>query len=369
MKLLSSATALPAVAAASAWSGSLYVDEAPQSLRPYVLPKLAGQAVSVGSQVYRFAVTGNSSDGAFTLMNTASPDSTSLGVLPHIHKAHYENFYCSKGSFQVWAKKNGTEQGRVMTQGDYAAVPHNTIHTFQVTDPDSVITGVIQPGGFEELFVFLGESYSSSTGSPFVPSSSNNSAGAGSSSSLISALESFDVYSELEYSPRRDLVNGTAPATDTWHNGPNALGVDGYTPNFIAKNRGPKYLNTENAYKIVTPLVTGKQSGDNFTMGTITMSPLLNNMTAPIGNLSQHIAFQMEEGALDVTIGMESAKLIQGDVVFIPAGTPFKYSTVVPFTKFLYVSAGADGLDHELLSKSIPWGYTSYPTYAGFKAS
>lgn len=63
----------------------------------------------MGSQVYRFPVTGPSSGYAFKLMSTNAPASGSLGVLPHIHQAHYENFFNFKGRFQLWAQKDKNE--------------------------------------------------------------------------------------------------------------------------------------------------------------------------------------------------------------------------------------------------------------------
>lgn len=129
----------------------LYVENAPDHLRPYVIPHYANShAVSVGSQVYRFMVTGPSSDYAFTLMSTSAPASMDLGVLPHIHQRHYENFYNLKGRFQLWADKGDSgQQARLLTQGDYGSVPRNTTHTFQVLDPDTEMVGAIVPGGFE----------------------------------------------------------------------------------------------------------------------------------------------------------------------------------------------------------------------------
>ncbi|KAJ3952641.1 hypothetical protein N0V92_010909 [Colletotrichum tropicale] len=369
------AAGLPLVAAApqgpfakaNSTSKDLVLDQAPNTSQPYVLRKGAGRAVSVGDQVYRFSVTGNASAGAFTLMQTNAPGSTELGVLPHIHKAHYENFYCSKGQFQLWAKTNSSgEQARLLTPGDYGAVPHNTIHTFQITDPDTQLTGVIQPGGFEELFVAIANSeFNSSTGSEFVPATSNSSAG--SNPDLISALEAFDVYAQLDYSPRRDLVNGTAGGASTWHTAANELAADAVTPNFIAKNRGPKYLNADGGiYHLIVPFATGNQTAGNFTMGTATISPLLSNQTATEANLKQPVAFQLEEGALVVGVeGYDPVTLIQGDVVFVPASTPFTYYASAAFTKFLYVSGGGDGFDYELLQNAIPWEYATYPIYAG----
>jgi hypothetical protein len=68
---------------------------------------------------------------------------------------HYENFFNYKGHFQLWTEKDGDEQAHLLTAGDYGAVPHNTTHTFQILDPDTEMVGVIQPGGFECVVLFL----------------------------------------------------------------------------------------------------------------------------------------------------------------------------------------------------------------------
>ncbi|TDZ38439.1 Quercetin 2,3-dioxygenase [Colletotrichum spinosum] len=374
MRLLATlSAALPLVAAApqglaNRTGKELFVSQAPLTSHPYALRKGDGRAVAVGNQIYRFSVTGNASAGAFTLMQTNAPDSSDLGVLPHIHKAHYENFYCSKGSIQLWAKTNASaEQARLLTPGDYGAVPHNTVHTFQITDPDTQLTGVIQPGGFEELFIAIANSeFNSSTGAEFVPAAINGSSG--SDPALISALEAFDVYAQLDFSPRRDLVNGSAGGPATWHTAANELAKDNVTPNFIAKNRGPKFLNAEHGvYHLVAPFATADQTAGNFSMGTATLSPPLANQTATEATPTQPLAFQLEEGALVVVVdGYDAVTLIQGDVIFVPAGTRFSYSAAAGFTKFLYVSGGGDGWDYQLLQKAVAWDFATYPTYAGF---
>lgn len=135
----------------------LYLENAPSSPRPYIIPHYANShAVTIGSQLYRFTVTGPSSGNAFTLMSTNAPSSPSLGVLPHIHQKHYENFFSFKGRFQLWAQKDQRgqreqreQQARLLTQGDYGSVSRNTTHTFQILDPDTEMVGVVVPGGFE----------------------------------------------------------------------------------------------------------------------------------------------------------------------------------------------------------------------------
>lgn len=64
--------------------GDLIVTKVPDHVRPYIVRAYTLDGYRVGSQVYRFPVTGPSSDYAFTLISTAAPASTSLGVLPHV---------------------------------------------------------------------------------------------------------------------------------------------------------------------------------------------------------------------------------------------------------------------------------------------
>lgn len=64
--------------------GDLIVTKVPDHVRPYIVRAYALDGYRVGAQVYRFPVTGPSSDYAFTLISTAAPASTSLGVLPHV---------------------------------------------------------------------------------------------------------------------------------------------------------------------------------------------------------------------------------------------------------------------------------------------
>jgi len=145
------AVAASALPAAQALKSSIWLDEVSTYVRPYAIQHNSAGSCVVGQQIYRFPVTGPSSDDAFTLISTNAPGSDSFGVLPHIHQVHYENFFNFRGRFQLWTDKYGSQETRVLTQGDYGAVPHNITHTFQILDPDTEMVGVIQPGGFEYI--------------------------------------------------------------------------------------------------------------------------------------------------------------------------------------------------------------------------
>ncbi|KAE9367091.1 RmlC-like cupin, partial [Stipitochalara longipes BDJ] len=340
-------------------SSSIWVTEVPTYVRPYAIAHYMAGGCVIGAQVYRFPVTGSSSDYAFSLISTNAPGSTSLGVLPHIHEVHYENFFNYRGRFQLWTDKYNNENTRVLGPGDYGAVPHNTTHTFQILDPDTEMVGVIQPGGFEDLFYALSSAnYSSSTLSPYNPSANDSSSSP--PASVISSLQSFDVYAQLQYNPRRDAVNGTAPANTTWHNGANALATDAYTPYFVANDYGPKYLNsaTQSFYQVIQPLVTPTQSAGNFTMSTITIAKGSTNSTT---SHPGHTAFEILEGQLMVRMEGEVLSLLQGDVVFIPGNTTYGYWSEVAYTKFLHVGAGAKGLDTALIAEGEDWDSPVWP--------
>ncbi|KAH8883441.1 quercetin 2,3-dioxygenase [Thozetella sp. PMI_491] len=342
----------------------LYVDEAPDYVRPYVIEHYKNShAVTIDSQLYRFMVTGPSSGNAFSLLSTNSPSSDSLGVLPHIHQTHYENFFNFKGRFQLWGQKEDREQqARVIGPGDYGSVPRNTTHTFQILDPDTEMVGVIVPGGFEELFYALGTNFSSGIDTPYVPASASNGSSAGPNSTVSSALENFDVYAQLEFTPRRDIINGSAPTEAMWHTGANELG-DAGEPYFIANGYGPKYLSSDHSYQIVQPLVTPEQAQDlSYSLSTISISRPISNDTTPTYQLEGASAFEVLEGQLTIKIDdYDDISLIGGDVAFIPANVTFSYWSRVAFTKVLFIGTGSTSLDTQLVRAGELWDYLAFP--------
>jgi len=175
-------------------SSLLWLTIAPQSPRPYIIPKLAGP-----TSFNHFPVTGNSSGGAFTLLTTDSPGTLptlpAMGVFPHLHRTYHENFYCTKGRVGLWAATNATgDNARMLTAGDYGAVPQNTTHTFQLLEPDTMLTGVIAPGGFEKLFFHLGPMAYRAIMTPPTPSLSRTVVGTdGVLSTPLDGLEEYDV--------------------------------------------------------------------------------------------------------------------------------------------------------------------------------
>jgi hypothetical protein len=129
---------------------SLFVDDTPTFVRPYVIPHLVGHVVAAGRSANRFPITAASSGGAFTLLTTNAGRSETIRVPIHSHKRGYENFFCFKGALQLWlATSNETQRVRVLEPGDLGASPPTRIHAFQTLRPDTELFGVTFPGGLE----------------------------------------------------------------------------------------------------------------------------------------------------------------------------------------------------------------------------
>ncbi|KAG8424540.1 hypothetical protein J3458_001320 [Metarhizium acridum] len=337
---------------------SIIVHEAPQTVRPYVMPKYKGRAVLLSkTEVVRFAITANSSDGAFSMIQHNGKLSGYAAARFHTHRNVHEHVYCARGRVELWGQKNTTDsiqEARVATLGDYGNFPIGSIHTFQLVDPDTQMTHIFHPAGFEHLFDFysLGDFDSSAVGSPYVPHVEDEPRFGPLTPELEAELASVRLV--------HDRLN--------WHNGPNDLPTTYGEPYFVAKDHGKKFLNTENGYKVIQPL-TNEATEKNFTIGTVIMSQKLNNESLTVTTLPHHFALQMEDGQLILKVeGYESTAMLHGDVAFIPAGTRFTYHAAVPFTKFLYMNNGYKGLDYQLLENAVPWELPAYPPYAGFKA-
>ncbi|KAK7224145.1 hypothetical protein V2G26_012148 [Clonostachys chloroleuca] len=159
---------------------SIIVMEAPDHVRPYVLPKFRGKATKLAeTQVIRYSITNNSSGGAFALLQHTGNVRGYTSARPHRHHEVQEHFYCSRGRVQLWGMKdeaNASHEARVATVGDYGSIPPYGIHTFQLTDPDSSLTHVFHPAGFEHLFEVFSSGDFDTTGisSSFVPAENDN---------------------------------------------------------------------------------------------------------------------------------------------------------------------------------------------------
>lgn len=242
----------------------------------------------------------------------------------------------------------------MLGQGDFSAVPRNTIHTFQILEPDTEMVGIIQPRGFQyETFSFAfflfdigiqannenrrlffarsSSNYSSRILFPYDPPTPDTPQSIP-SANVTSPLQIFDVYAQLDSVSRNDTVNGTAPASTIWRDGNNTFGEPN-TAYYVAKDHGPKYLNSRTGEnQIVRPLVTPVQLGGNFTLSILSMRK--TNVTGAMITFPGRAAFEVLEGMSSVTLAAQTVDPLQGDVIFIRGNTSFAYGSKVTFTKF-----------------------------------
>jgi quercetin dioxygenase-like cupin family protein len=328
---------------------SIVVQTAPSYVRPYILRNLYGEALQLGDDVFRILASNASTGGAFTLLGTNGQ--INQAVPTHYHTHFYETFFCFKGRVRLWVG----DEARELLPGDFGAVPHNQIHSYQFLEPDTQLTGFLQPGGFEALFKNISTPYTSKTGAPFPPDQPLPFP----IQAFMQVASSFDVHS-VSVRLNDNLVNGST--NDNWHDSTNALPGTPLIPYYIASNWGPKYLK-RSLGQVIAPRATLAETGGNFTIATVTLRHRFHGEQISSFQFPVHQVFQVLEGQLSVQISERSYNLIGGDVVFIPAGTAFQYWSDVRFTKF-YIGAAGYGLDSWLISQSIPWDYAVFPAYA-----
>lgn len=79
---------------------TLWVDEAPDHVRPYVIEHYANShALVIGSQTYRFPITGPSSGGAFSLVSTNHPIQARLVFCLTFMKSIMRTSFATRAAF------------------------------------------------------------------------------------------------------------------------------------------------------------------------------------------------------------------------------------------------------------------------------
>lgn len=117
-------------------------------------------------------------------------------------------------------------------------------------------------------------------------------------------------------------------------------------PYFLKSGSGPKYLV---GGSIIRPLATTAETAGKFTVGSIEGSshPNLSGILAKGQSIkfkSTHHCFQVVDGAIDFSIdGGAAQRLNAGELVYVPAGTQFRFEYAARFAK-AYVFASGGGL-------------------------
>jgi quercetin dioxygenase-like cupin family protein len=297
----------------------------------YMLPSLSGEVIYIPCSLSatRLLVTGKESNNAFAVVGSGGTQSAPIGF--HFHRETHDVFLCLKGSVNVWAN----DQARTMTPGDFASVPPNTIHQYQILGTHSEFLGLIVPGGWEEFFRVIGDPYDG----PLFPLSDDRNPFEVLIPRLKKAAQEFDMV-PLPMHPKFE--------PQAWSGSENVLpkGLEAY---FLKAGSGPAYLV---GGTVVRPLALMEQSGGKFAIARLEGSAAHAGIFEggkTITFEATHHCFQVAEGTVRFTIEGKSADLSAMETVYIPAGKEFRFE-VTSNLGAAYVFANGGGVV-ELLVK------------------
>lgn len=325
---------------------NLFVDVAPETPQPYVLPNLKGAAIDFGGLILRTLVANSTSSGSFSLLSVNSGPGP-LNLI-HSHK-EVEAFYTLKGGVQIF---HNADQGRQVYANDFVFLAPGNNHTYRPNELDFQLTLAMAPGGIDDFFAVAGNPYTSTA--PFNPEDHSQL----NATKVLGLMPKYNIVPAPANKINLDWVNGTTEdGLDTWHLADQSLPSDPSTAYFISSNRGPKYLVREEG-TVVAQLASTQQTREKLTVATITLKP--SEYPTDFEQFELDQAFQVTEGQLTLEIEDETVQLIFGDLAFIPKGTCFKYWSKVGFTKFINWSAGF-GLADSLIQGAEPWNHAVWP--------
>ncbi|MGV2982792.1 quercetin 2,3-dioxygenase [Microbacterium sp. AGC85] len=126
----------------------------PGAPRPFVLGNGEGEKSLVFDQLFTILLSADETDdqyGAFTMQGRAG-----ARIPAHLHLKTNEIFYVVDGEITVWMDDRAEHQSRTtLVTGDFAYVPANTVHAFQVHNSTKVFG--VGTAGFERFFHAMGQ--------------------------------------------------------------------------------------------------------------------------------------------------------------------------------------------------------------------
>ena len=110
-----------------------------------------GESYWVLGDLYTFLATGNTTNGAYTLIDQIVQPQN--GPPPHIHHQEDEAFYVLEGRFSFL---NGDKES-LLEAGAFLNIPKGTLHAFRnIGEQPGRLLVLITPAGFENFFYAIG---------------------------------------------------------------------------------------------------------------------------------------------------------------------------------------------------------------------
>ncbi|KAF8859141.1 hypothetical protein BDZ45DRAFT_742591 [Acephala macrosclerotiorum] len=166
---------------------------------PHVIPHLYGEAVQAGDCVLRFPITNVSTASA---LSPATLHSQISGKIPtHYHARYHGLFFIVKGALMFFDQNQTQRLGPL----DFASVPVNQNHSFQLLKPDTEVIRPVTPRKFS-FYQATGTPYMPPTLTAFPPDKHEEIDPA----KLEAATGSFSDYIPTDYQSNFDVVNETS---------------------------------------------------------------------------------------------------------------------------------------------------------------
>ncbi|MGW0336341.1 quercetin 2,3-dioxygenase [Streptomyces sp. NPDC003011] len=122
----------------------------PGTPEPFFLDAGDGERSVVGTDLITVLLSGDETEGqfgCFTLEGSAGDP-----IPAHSHSDVHETFYVLDGEVQLWLDdEKGKRAKKLLTAGDFAYVPANVVHSYQIRSERAKIMGTAT-GGFERFF-------------------------------------------------------------------------------------------------------------------------------------------------------------------------------------------------------------------------
>ncbi len=123
-----------------------------------------GRVVAVAGGAYRLILTGNETDGAFSLVEFVVPPGS--GPPPHVHRREDETFYIIEGEMTFYVDGKAIKAPAGGTVRAVRDIPHWFRN--ETDQPVRALT-LISPAGFENFFLEVGTPLASMSQEPPAP--------------------------------------------------------------------------------------------------------------------------------------------------------------------------------------------------------
>jgi quercetin 2,3-dioxygenase len=281
----------------------------------YVLRQGEGETYNVAGQVIHVLAGREETNGAYgAVVCEATLDRQPIPL--HYHEREFDTWFCTRGRLRIWA--NG--RSRILTEGDFAFVPPNDVHSYQSVAPRTQFFGIVAPGGWEGFFGSAGAVWQE----PGLPPENHPF----DFSRMGMSMQRYGVMRVAEQA-YADVSNGDA--TDRTL-------PDAQQSYILQAGYGPRW---RLAGHLATQVLPRQICSDAMDIRSIEAG---EGASLPcIRHEQTHVNLYLLAGTLSLSLNGESHLLEAGDFANIPAGTAYATQVISGSARWLLCSGNGSG--------------------------